>query len=79
MSYRPDGPRSAALNGRTLQAPAREGLAYLGKSGWVGVRCSCGFIVTARSMGSLEAALSEHQDPKFCPKYAEYQESTADT
>lgn len=56
-----------------LEAPAVDGFAFLGRTGWLGVRCSCGFIVSARSMSALDQALNGHQEPATCPAMAAIQ------
>lgn len=61
-----------------LEAPAIEGFAFLGRSGWVGFRCSCGFIGSARSLQALEQALEAHQEPATCPTYKATTEAEAE-
>lgn len=65
------------IGGLTLEAPAVEGFAFLGRTGWLGVRCSCGFLASGRSMAALELALSDHQEPATCPAWAEYRAQEA--
>lgn len=63
----------------TLEAPAVEGFAFLGgRSGWLGARCSCGFVASGRSMVALEHALADHQEPAFCPAFAQFRQQEAD-
>lgn len=61
----------------TLEAPAVEGLAFLGRTGWVGVFCACGFLASGRSMAALEHALADHQVAATCPAEAELQAQEA--
>lgn len=51
---------------RALEAPANLGYAFLGGTGWIGVQCACGFVVTARTLAAAQAAIHEHQAPAVC-------------
>lgn len=33
---------------------------FLGKTGFIGLRCACGFVVTARNIETIDAAMNEH-------------------
>lgn len=61
-----------------LEAPEIEGFAFLGPSGWLGVRCSCGWLVSARSMPALELGLQAHQHVDVCPDWAAFKASEAE-
>jgi hypothetical protein len=43
-----------------LTAPAIAGRVFLLANGGYGFECSCGYVLTARSLGSLQAAMTEH-------------------
>lgn len=62
----------------TLEAPALEGLAFLGRTGWVGVVCECGFLASGRSLAALELALADHQEPATCPAWKTFRAQEAD-
>lgn len=62
----------------TLEAPAIEGFAFLGRSGWLGARCACGFLASGRSMAALELALADHQEPATCPAFEQFRAQEAD-
>lgn len=65
----------------TIEGPADAAFAFLGRSGWVGARCSCGFLASGRSLGSLEEAMADHQAIGICPAWTEFkaQEAEIDT
>lgn len=54
-----------------LEAPRIEGMAFVGRSGWLGARCGCGFVASARSLVALHQGLAEHQEPETCPYWAQ--------
>lgn len=60
-----------------LEAPAQEGFAFLGRSGWLGARCVCGWIVSGRTMASLELGLGAHQTQATCPEWHRYADAAA--
>lgn len=62
----------STLTMRELEAPANNGYFFLGGSGWLGLQCACGYVVTARSAAACEAALREHQSPDVCPSYHDF-------
>lgn len=49
-----------------LEAPAVPGNAFLGGSGWLGLQCACGLVISARSMPALQRAVTDHQEPAYC-------------
>lgn len=61
-----------------LEAPAIDGFAFIGKTGWIGARCSCGFIASGRSLAALEMALADHQEPVSCPAFAQFRAQEAE-
>jgi hypothetical protein len=70
-------PVTTQIGRLTLEAPAVEGLAFLGRTGWLGVFCACGFLASGRSMAALEHALADHQVSTTCPAEAELQAQEA--
>lgn len=71
-------PITAQIGRLTLEAPAVEGYAFIGRTGWLGVRCSCGFLASGRSMAALELALADHQEPVTCPAFAQFRAQEAE-
>ncbi len=61
-----------------LEAPAVEGFAFIGRTGWLGAKCSCGWMVSGRSMAALELGLQAHQLPEFCPAWKQFKAQEAD-
>lgn len=61
-----------------LEAPAVLGAAFIGRTGWVGVHCPCGWTVTGRSLSALEGGLADHQQPAHCAAWAEVQAERLD-
>jgi len=71
--------RTHAVVGLTkLEAPAVLGYAFLGGTGWYGAQCSCGFIVSGRSLVALEGGLQDHQVADHYPAWAEYRAQQAE-
>lgn len=54
-----------------LEAPINPGYAFLGAGGFIGVQCACGWYVTARSLGSVQASFTDHLHPRTCISVAE--------
>lgn len=56
-------------SGLELIAPAVEGFAFVGRGGWLGFRCPCGYVASGRSMAAIGMAIDEHQEEATCPVY----------
>lgn len=74
----PQFPSVQTVVQQELMAPEHEGVAFIGRGGWLGIRCPCGYVASGRSMASLELGLVDHQEQATCPAYESYRMPTDD-